>query len=172
VARSLGAGFRLQVSDFRHQEPSTRHQALGTRNQARLFPLNSQLSTLNSQLSTLNAQRSSLTPPPYLSALPSFCHLPYSGSRCALPGTAGTAVLQWAHLSLLLPIFLPFHLFVICLHSGSRCALPRTAGTAVLQWAQLSTLNQQPSCVSARMTTKFSVPELPRPIADFHRTAQ
>jgi len=127
VARSLGAGFRLQVSDFRHQEPSTRHQALGTRNQARLFPLNSQLSTLNSQLSTLNSQLStlnsqrstlishssslsfcpsiflsfallgialrasrnswdsgstmgsSLTPPPYLSALPSFCHLPSLG---------------------------------------------------------------------------------------------
>jgi len=107
----------------------------------------------------------------------------HSGSRCALPGTAGTAVLQWAQhsvlsfcpsiflsfaftrdraarfqeqlgqrfynglnsqLSLLLPIFLPFHLFVICLHSGSRCALPGTAGTAVLQWAQLSTLTPPP----------------------------
>jgi hypothetical protein len=43
-----------QTSGFRHQVPSTR-------NQERLLPLNSQPSTLN--------------PPPYLSALPSFCHL-------------------------------------------------------------------------------------------------
>jgi hypothetical protein len=153
-ATHQGSDFRLQTSDFRHSAPSTR-------NQARLLP--SQLSALSfcptiflsfafprdrsarfqEQLGQQfyyghNSQPSTLRPIFLPNHLFAFCL--HSGSRCALSGTAGTAVLQWAQPSTLRPIFLPNHLFVICFHSGSRCALSGTAGTAVLQWAQPSTL--------------------------------
>jgi hypothetical protein len=124
-ATHQGSDFRLQTSDFRHSAPSTR-------NQARLLP--SQLSALSfcptiflsfafprdrsarfqEQLGQQfyyghNSQPSTLRPIFLPNHLFAFCL--HSGSRCALSGTAGTAVLQWAQPSTLRPIFLPNHLF-------------------------------------------------------------
>ncbi len=48
------------------------------------------------QRATHQARLLPLNSPSYLSALPFFAICLYSGSLCALPGTAGTAVLPWA----------------------------------------------------------------------------
>ena len=118
VARS-GADFRLQAPSTKHQAPSTKHGCFLSTLRPIFLPFHLFVICLYALVPRLLPGHAlpagSCLPCP---ALRSSCFVPRDRSA-RFGEQLGTAVLQWAQLSTLLPIFLPLHLFVICTRAFS-----------------------------------------------------